>query len=99
MYFLFIRQYFDVFCLLSVSRRKYNLDIIEVLKNSQNNIKNHLPYIGDGVHINSDFLNGLNIQEAIKLSIEKLKKFHFFSDLLIRKHKENNYFQNSFLDI
>ena len=31
--------------------------------------------------------------------IKKLKKFHFFSDLLIRKHKENNYFQNSFLDI
>ena len=54
--------------------QKYNLEIIEVLKNNEQNNKNHLPYIGDGAHINSDFLNGLNTQDAIKLSIEKLKQ-------------------------
>ncbi len=54
--------------------QKYNLEIIEVLENSELKKENHLPYIGDGVHVNSDFLNGLNTQDAIKLSIKKLKE-------------------------
>ncbi|MDC6451262.1 leucine--tRNA ligase [Alphaproteobacteria bacterium] len=54
--------------------QKYNLEIIEVLKNNEQNNKNHLPYIGDGAHINSDFLNGFNTQDAIKLSIKKLEQ-------------------------
>ncbi|MFL2830606.1 MAG: leucine--tRNA ligase [Candidatus Puniceispirillales bacterium] len=48
---------------------KYSIEIIPVIEN-----KNSLPYTGDGLHINSDFLNGLNTQEAINLSIKKLKK-------------------------
>ena len=31
--------------------------------------------------------------------IEKLKKFSFFSNSLLRRHNEKRYFQNSFLDI
>ncbi|MDC1375771.1 leucine--tRNA ligase [bacterium] len=54
--------------------KKYNLEIIEVLKNSKSN---NLPYIGDGIHINSNFLDGLNTKEAIKLSIQKLKELNF----------------------
>jgi len=32
----------------------------------------NLPFIGDGKHINSDFLNGFNNEEAFKLASEKL---------------------------
>ena len=48
---------------------KYSLDIISVVEND-----NFLPYTGDGLHINSDFLNGLNTQEAIEKSIKELEK-------------------------
>ena len=54
--------------------QKYNLEIIEVLKNNESSNDNYLPYIGDGAHINSDFLNGLNTQDAIRMSIEKIKQ-------------------------
>ena len=54
---------------------KYNIDIIPVLKNDNNlNSNQTLPYTGDGVHINSDFLNGLNSSEAIKASIKKIEE-------------------------
>ncbi len=46
---------------------KYSLDIIPVIKT-----KESLPFIGDGIHINSEFLNGLNTNDAIKLCIKKL---------------------------
>ena len=49
--------------------KKYDLEIISVIKNDDT-----LPYTGDGPHINSDFLDGLNTQEAIDLSIKKLQK-------------------------
>ena len=48
---------------------KYSLEIIPIIKS-----KDALPYTGDGLHINSDFLNGLNTQEAINLSIKEFKK-------------------------
>ncbi len=48
---------------------KYSLDIIPVIKTEEN-----LPYMGDGAHINSEFLNDLNNENAIKLSIKELKK-------------------------
>ena len=54
---------------------KYNIDIIPVLKDDNSLYSNqNLPYTGDGVHINSDFLNGLNSSEAIKASIKKLQE-------------------------
>jgi leucyl-tRNA synthetase len=48
--------------------KKYKIDIIPVIES-----KEKLPYIGDGVHINSDFLNGLDTQNAINSSIKKLE--------------------------
>ncbi len=50
---------------------KYKLPIIEVLKGG--NIKKEV-YIGDGEHINSDFLNGLLTKEAKEKMIEWLEK-------------------------
>ena len=44
---------------------KYSIDIIPVIKT-----KEKLPYTGDGIHINSEFLNHLNIEDAKKLCIE-----------------------------
>ncbi len=49
--------------------KKYSLEVISVVKND-----NNLPYTGDGPHVNSEFLNGLNTQEAIDLSIKKLQE-------------------------
>ena len=46
---------------------KYSLDIIPVIQT-----KEILPFTGDGDHINSDFLNNLNTNEAIKLCIKRL---------------------------
>ena len=46
---------------------KYSLDILPVIKTKEN-----LPYTGDGIHINSEFLNDLNTKDAIKFCIEKL---------------------------
>jgi leucyl-tRNA synthetase len=42
--------------------KKYNLEIIQVVSN--NNQKLTEAYIGPGQIINSDFLNGLSVEEA-----------------------------------
>lgn len=51
--------------------KKFNLDIIQVLEGGD--ISNEA-YEGDGIHINSDFLNGLNKQDAIKKMLDFLKE-------------------------
>ena len=48
---------------------KYSLDIIPVIKTRET-----LPFMGDGPHINSDFLNNLNTEEAKILCIKKLNE-------------------------
>ena len=48
---------------------KYSLDILPVIKTEES-----LPFIGDGIHVNSKFLNGLNTEDAIKLCIKKLNE-------------------------
>ena len=54
---------------------KYNIPILKVLIDENNIDQNKsLPYLGDGIHINSEFLNGLNIDDAIRKSIEKLEE-------------------------
>ena len=55
--------------------KKYNLEIIEVIKpiNVETHNENEA-YIGDGTLINSSFLDGLKIQEAKEKAIEKLEK-------------------------
>ena len=57
--------------------KKYNIDIIYVLRDD-NNLNNifDLPYINDGIHVNSDFLNGLNTKEAIELCIKNLQELN-----------------------
>jgi leucyl-tRNA synthetase len=54
---------------------KYKLEIIEVIQNKKSNISKEA-YTGEGLLINSDFLNNLNVQEAklkIISEIEKIK--------------------------
>ncbi|MEA3398495.1 MAG: leucine--tRNA ligase [Patescibacteria group bacterium] len=51
--------------------KKYNLPIIEVLQGG--NVKQEA-YIGDGTHVNSQFLDGLNKDEAIKKIIKWLEE-------------------------
>ncbi len=50
---------------------KYNLPIMEVIERNQSE---ELPFTGEGTHINSDFLNGLNIQDAKNAMINYLTK-------------------------
>jgi leucyl-tRNA synthetase len=50
---------------------KYKLNIIEVI--AQKDTAEPLPYTGDGQLINSEFLNGLDVTNAKKTAIEKLK--------------------------
>jgi leucyl-tRNA synthetase len=46
--------------------KKFNLDIIPVIENTSPDCAN----VSDGKHINSDFLNGLNKEEAINKATE-----------------------------
>ena len=55
---------------------KYSIDILPVIKTEEK-----LPFSGDGTHINSEFLNGFNTEDAIKICIQKLQ------DLNIGKEK------------
>ena len=61
---------------------KYDLEIIEVVSNEKNKIrKNKLEnaYTDDGYLVNSDFLNGLTVEEAKEVSIKKLEKLNLGS--------------------
>ena len=51
--------------------KKFGLDIIEVIKGGDISKE---AYTGDGVHVNSDFLDGLNKEESIKEIIEYMEK-------------------------
>jgi leucyl-tRNA synthetase len=48
---------------------KYNLPIIEVIQSDGND---GVPYIGDGLLFNSDFLNGTTVTDARRIAIDKL---------------------------
>ena len=62
--------------------KKYNLEIIQVVSNNKQKLTE--AYIGPGQIINSDFLNGLNVEEAKNKIIETIeeknigKKKNFF---------------------
>ncbi len=51
--------------------RKFGLEIIPVIEGG--NVENEA-YTGDGIHINSDFLNGLNKEDAINKMISWLEE-------------------------
>ena len=53
--------------------KKYNLEIIKVVSDEKNLILKEA-YIGDGKIINSDFLNGLNIDKAKEKIIKEIEK-------------------------
>ena len=62
--------------------KKYDLEIIEVVSSEKNKIrKNKLEnaYTDDGYLVNSDFLNGLTVEEAKEVSIKKLEKLNLGS--------------------
>tara|TARA_B110000967_G_scaffold89612_1_gene92188 strand:- start:8150 stop:10678 length:2529 start_codon:yes stop_codon:yes gene_type:complete len=58
--------------------KKYNLEIIEVVSENKNKPKDfkllNEAYVSGGTLINSDFLNGLDIETAKKKIIEEIKK-------------------------
>jgi leucyl-tRNA synthetase len=50
---------------------KYNLDVIKVVENKKENTQiTNMATTGDGTLINSDFLNGLNVDDAKKKIVE-----------------------------
>ena len=57
--------------------KKYNLEIIEVVREHNNKIKNFKniqeAYTSDGIIINSDFLNGLDVETAKTKAIEAIE--------------------------
>lgn len=58
--------------------KKFNIPIIQVLKgeNELVNIEENA-YEGDGIHINSGFLDGLNKEEAINKMLEYLEENNY----------------------
>ncbi len=56
--------------------KKFNLPIKYVIKSPDNNTDLNTPYTGDGLHINSDFLNGLDKKNAIDKMVNWLKDHH-----------------------
>ena len=71
--------------------KKYDLEIIEVVSKDQNpKRKNNLKkaYTEDGYLINSDFLNGLTVNKAIKVSIKKLEKLNLGSESINYRLKD-----------
>lgn len=56
--------------------KKFNLPIKYVIKSPDNNTDLNTPYTGDGLHINSDFLDGLDKKNAIDKIVNWLKDHH-----------------------
>ncbi len=58
--------------------KKYNLDILPVVSLPDGDTPDveTAPHIGDGTLINSQFLNGLNVNDAIKKAIEKITELN-----------------------
>jgi leucyl-tRNA synthetase len=54
--------------------KKYNLDILQVIKNKKISEDLDEAYTGEGELINSDFLNGMSVEEAKKCIITKLEE-------------------------
>ena len=53
--------------------KKYNIPIIQVLYGEGSNIEKEA-FVGDGIHINSGFLDGLNKEDAISKMLEFLEE-------------------------
>ena len=53
--------------------KKYNLDILKVVSDGKNNNELKEAYVGYGNIINSEFLNGLDVESAKKKIIERIQ--------------------------
>jgi leucyl-tRNA synthetase len=53
--------------------KKFNLPIVEVVSGGQ--VQDE-PYVGDGLLVNSDFINGLNVKDAKQKMVEWLEQAH-----------------------
>lgn len=57
--------------------KKYKLPILPVIKPKDGTHSyDKTPYLGDGTYIDSDFLNGMSIEQGIKATIDKLESQH-----------------------
>ena len=65
--------------------KKFNLEIIPVLEGGDISKQ---AYIEDGIHINSEFLNGLNKQDAINRIINWLEEKHIGTKKINYKLRE-----------
>lgn len=65
--------------------KKFQIEIIDVLDGRKDDDK---AYTGDGLHINSEFLNGLNKEEAISKMIDWLKLNNVGKDKVNYKIRE-----------
>ena len=54
--------------------KKYKLEIIKVVSNDDKNLQLNEAYTGSGKIINSDFLNGLTIEDAKQKIITEIEK-------------------------
>ncbi len=57
--------------------KKYNLPINYVVKDNNNDFTSNEPYLGDGLMVNSDFLDGLTVDEARNKIISKIEDSGF----------------------
>jgi leucyl-tRNA synthetase len=56
--------------------QKFNLPIVQVIAGDDDTDVQKAAYTGDGEHINSDFLNGMNKKDAISAAIDWLEAHH-----------------------
>ena len=64
--------------------KKYNLEIIKVVSEGKKNLELSEAYTGNGKMINSDFLNGLDVEEAKKKVVNEIEKIGFEKKILYR---------------
>ena len=57
----------------TLNLQKYNLKITKVVSNDDNEIELTEAYTGNGKMVNSEFLNGLDVDAAKKLVIKKIE--------------------------
>lgn len=72
-----------------VDQKQVETEIVDELhKKTYEYAKNPGPMIGDGIHINSDFLNGLNKQEAIEKMIKWLENNNYGKEKINYKMRD-----------
>ncbi len=68
--------------------KKYNLEIIKVVSEGKKNLEMQEAYTGNGKMINSDFLNGLDVEEAKKKVINEIERIGFGKQKILYRLKD-----------